>query len=160
MKQTGFALLLLGLTLFAADPAGPKQGYRYWSATELKSYEQKLAPKITATNKGAVEDKIIDYGNYFSAMVHREGNIGAEMHDEWADVYVISSGSGTVETGGTLTGGKSTGPGEIRGGSIQGGTRQKVGPGDIIHIPAKMPHQVLVEPGHQITYFIFKVKPQ
>jgi mannose-6-phosphate isomerase-like protein (cupin superfamily) len=160
MKQTGFVLLLLGLALFAADPSGSKQGYRYWSAADLKSYEQKLAPKITATNKGAVEDKIIDYGNYFSAMVHREGNVGAEMHDEWADVYVISSGGGTVETGGTLTGGKSTGPGEVRGGSIQGGARQKVGPGDIIHIPAKMPHQVLVEPGKQITYFIFKVKPQ
>jgi len=70
-------------------------------------------------------------------MVHREGNIGAEMHDAWADVYVISSGGGT----------------------IQGGMRQRVAPGDFVHIPAKTPHAMLIEPGKQITYFIFKVKP-
>lgn len=160
MKKITIAVMgLLISGLFAAEPAS-KKGYRYWSAAELKSYEQKLAPKITATNKGAVEDKIIDYGNYFSAVVHREGNIGAEMHDQWADVYVISSGSGTLETGGTISGGKSTGPGEIRGGTIHGGIRQKVAPGDIVHIPAKMPHAMLIEPGQQITYFIFKVKPE
>ncbi len=152
------ATMLAGVCLFAAD--APKRGYRYWSAAELKGYEEKLAAKITPTNRGAVEDKMIDYGNYFAAMVHREGNVGAESHEEWADVYVVSTGSGFVETGGTLKGGKSAGPGEVRGGTIEGGTKQKVGPGDIIHIPAKMPHQVLVEPGKQITYYIFKVKPQ
>ncbi len=147
------------MSLTAAETASNK-GYRYWSAAELKGYEQKLARKITPANKGAVEDKIIDYGNYFSAMVHREGDIGAEMHDEWADVYVISSGSGTLQVGGTLSGGKSTGPGEVRGGTIEGGTRQKVAPGDIIHIPAKTPHEMRIDPGQQITYFILKVKPQ
>jgi mannose-6-phosphate isomerase-like protein (cupin superfamily) len=160
MMKMAIALAgLLAFGLFAAAPSA-KQGYRYWSAAELKSYEQKLAPKITATNRGAVEDKIIDYDNYFSAMVHRDGNIGAEMHDAWADVYVISSGSGTLEVGGTLSGAKTTGPGELRGGTIQGGMRQKVAPGDIVHIPAKTPHAMLIESGKQITYFIFKVKPE
>ena len=149
------AVLFLTLPLLADS-----KGYKYWSAAELKGYEKKLAPKITPTNVSAVEDKIIDYGNYFSAMVHREGNFMAEQHDAWADVYVIVSGGGTLEVGGTISGGKSTGPGEIRGGTIQGATKQKLSPGDIVHIPAKMPHNVIIDNGGQITYFIFKVKPE
>jgi hypothetical protein len=33
----------------------------------------------------------------------------------------------------------------------EGGTRQKLAAGDIVHIPSKTPHNVLVEPGAQIT---------
>ena len=145
----------LALPLLAAGPSG----YKYWSAAELKGYEKTLGSKITATNKIAIDDKIIDFGSYFAAMVHREGNAPAEMHESWADVYLISSGSGTLEVSGTIPGGTRTAPGEIRGPSIVGGTRQKLAPGDVVHIPAKTPHNVLIEPGGQITYFILKVKP-
>jgi hypothetical protein len=31
-------------------------------------------------------------------------------------------------------------------------------PGDILHIAPKTPHQVMLEPGTQITYFTLKVK--
>ena len=33
-----------------------------------------------------------------------------------------------------------------------------IAPGDILHIPPKIAHQVLLEPGTQITYFTLKVK--
>jgi uncharacterized RmlC-like cupin family protein len=29
--------------------------------------------------------------------------------------------------------------------------------GDVVHIPVKMPHQMLVAPGQQITYFVVKI---
>jgi quercetin dioxygenase-like cupin family protein len=41
---------------------------------------------------------------------------------------------------------------------VEGGEKQKMGPGDILHIPPKTPHQMLLEPGTQITYFTLKVK--
>jgi mannose-6-phosphate isomerase-like protein (cupin superfamily) len=150
----GMIVTLLAFPIAAQEP----RGYRYWSAADLKGYEKKLASKITPTNKLAIEDKIIDYGSYFAAMVHREGNAQAEMHESWADVYVISSGRGTLEVGGTIPEGKAIAAGEIRGASIQGGTRQTLSPGDVVHIPAKTPHNVIVEPGAQLTYFILKVK--
>ncbi len=147
-------MLLLALPAIGAEPAG----YKYWSAAELESYSKSLAPKLDE-HKIAVADRIIDHGNYFAAMVHREGGNGvAEMHDAWADLYVVESGTGTLVVGGTIPGGKTTAPGEIRGPSIEGGMRQKLSPGDIVHIAAKTPHNVLVDPGAQITYFIFKVK--
>lgn len=146
--------IVLAFTMTAAEPAG----YKYWSAAELKGYAKTLAPKLDE-HKIAVADRIIDHGNYFSAMVHREGGSGiAEMHDSWADLYVVSSGTGTLVVGGTIPGGKTIAPGETRGPAVQGGTRQKLSPGDIVHIPSKTPHNVLVDPGAQITYFILKVK--
>jgi mannose-6-phosphate isomerase-like protein (cupin superfamily) len=150
-------VFVLALFVFPTTAAEPR-GYKFWSAAELKSYEKILAPRITASNKIAIEDRVIDYGNYFSAMVHREGNAPAEIHESWADLYLISSGTGTLEVGGTIPDGKATAPGEIRGASIQGGTRQKLSPGDVVHIPARTPHNVLVDAGGQITYFIFKVR--
>ena len=49
-------------------------------------------------------------------------------------------------------------PGEIRGTSIEGGERHRLGAGDIIHLPAGTPHQLLVEEGKPIVYFVIKVK--
>jgi mannose-6-phosphate isomerase-like protein (cupin superfamily) len=158
MKLLSMSLIVASLTLPVAGAAPP--GYKYWSASELKAAEKKLATKITDTNKIALDDRIIDHGSYFAAMVHREGNAPAEMHESWADLYVISTGSGILEVGGTIPDGKETAPGEIRGSSIQGATRQRLSPGDVVHIPARTPHNVVIEPGGQITYFIFKVKPQ
>jgi mannose-6-phosphate isomerase-like protein (cupin superfamily) len=158
MRHATFVLVSLVASFVFPTKAAEPRGYKFWSADELKSYERILAPRITATNKIAIEDRVIDYGNYFSAMVHREGNAPAEQHESWADLYVISTGSATLEVGGTIADGKATAPGEIRGTSIRGGSRQKLSPGDVVHIPAKTPHNVLVDPGGQITYFIFKVK--
>ena len=40
--------------------------------------------------------------------------------------------------------GKTTAPHEIRGKSINGGVRKPMAPGDVFHIPAGIPHQMLV----------------
>lgn len=112
-------------------------------------------------NNSAVIDRIIDHGNYFAAIVHREPGPGfSESHREWADVYFVSSGTGTLISGGTIVEGSETAPGEVRGTSIEGGKRQILNEGDIVHIPAGTPHHVITEPGNQLTYFIFKVKAE
>jgi len=41
---------------------------------------------------------------------------------------------------------------EKRNSTIQGGTRQKLYAGDIIRIPARTAHQVLLEGAHEFTY--------
>jgi quercetin dioxygenase-like cupin family protein len=40
--------------------------------------------------------------------------------------------------------GKTTAPNEIRGPSITGGTKHEMHVGDVFHIPAGVPHQMLV----------------
>jgi mannose-6-phosphate isomerase-like protein (cupin superfamily) len=153
MKTPALFLILAILPAFAADPVI----YKYWSAAELKGYEKKLGAKVTPTNKVVLEE-IVNAGNYFSVMAQKQGNTPAELHDAWADLYVIVSGNGILEVGGTLLDSKAISPGEWRGPSIKGGTKQKLAAGDIVHIPLKTPHNVMVDPGQQITYLVFKVK--
>ena len=67
------------------------------------------------------------------------------------------SGEATLVVGGTIPGGKTTAPNEIRGPSVQGGEKKKLGPGDVVHIPSKTAHQLLVDNGKQFTYAILKI---
>jgi quercetin dioxygenase-like cupin family protein len=63
-------------------------------------------------------------------------------------------------TGGKVVNPKTIKPGEIRGTSISGGERHTLSTGDIVHIPAGVPHQILLEKGKPFTYFVVKVTGQ
>jgi mannose-6-phosphate isomerase-like protein (cupin superfamily) len=143
--------LLLVLPLVGAEPVG----YKYWSAAELKSMAKPLSNK---SNVKTSSDNLGNFGRDHALMIHREGSGVAELHETEADVIVVVSGAGTLIIGGTMPGSKHTAPGEVRAPSVEGGERQKIAPGDILHIPPKTPHQVMLEPGAQITYFTLKVK--
>ena len=91
-------------------------------------------------------------------LAHREGDGEVEVHDKMADVFYVVSGEASLIVGGTVVGGHPTTPGEIRGTSITGGEKKMLGTGDAVHIPAKMPHQMLVANGKKITYFVVKVE--
>ena len=142
-------LLLLATALLAKDPAG----FEYWPGSELKAYGAKLSPKMNA-QKVASQD-LVKFGNHWFSVSHREGNGEAELHEHVADVFVVESGLATLVVGGKVVNGRTTAPGEIRGASIQGGEQHKLAPGDIVHIPANTPHQLLVS--KEFTYFVMKV---
>jgi mannose-6-phosphate isomerase-like protein (cupin superfamily) len=146
------ALFLLPVFLWSADPAG----FVYWSASDLKGYEQKLKPKMSAGK--VASQQLVDFGADLTMIAHREGDGEAELHDLVADYFVVQSGEATLVVGGQVAGGKTTAPNEIRGPKINGGERKKLAAGDIVHIPKKVPHQLLIENGKQFTYFVIKVK--
>lgn len=130
----------------------------FWTAGELDDLGASLKEQV-GSNNAAVLDRIIDEGRYFAAMVHREPGPGfSESHADWADLYFVTSGSAAIITGGTLVNAREESPGEMRGTAIQGGTRHTISEGDVVHIPAGVAHHVLVEAGHEISYFIFKAQ--
>lgn len=98
-----------------------------------------------------------DFGNHLLEISHREANGRAELHKKKADVMVIQSGTATLAYGGTVIDPVVTGPNEIQGSGIRGAQKRSVGPGDIIEIPAGVPHQFFLAPGTQITYLVVKV---
>lgn len=151
MKQT---LALLLLTLYPILAAAP-EGFHIWHPDELKGYAKKLAPKMDA-NKVATQN-LSNYGNHFTMVAHREANGQAEVHTHVADLFVVQSGEGKLVVGGTMVNPKTTQPGEIRAGSIKDGTEVPVAAGDVVHIPANTPHQLLIAAGKEITYFVMKV---
>jgi mannose-6-phosphate isomerase-like protein (cupin superfamily) len=143
----------LSLPLAAAEPAG----FAYWSGAELKAYGKKLAPKMSP-QKVATE-QLGKWGNHSTMMAYREGDGEVEVHEKVADIFIVQAGEGILVVGGKVIGGKSTGPGEIRGKSIEGGVKKKLGPGDVCHIPANMPHQALLAPGAKLlNYMVVKIE--
>jgi mannose-6-phosphate isomerase-like protein (cupin superfamily) len=149
--KTFLMIMLAGLPVLGADPAGVS----VWRSSELKAYGQKLAPKMNQLK--LANEQIGNWGNHSMMAVHREGNGEAELHVVQADIFIVQSGEASFVVGGELVGGKTTAPGEIRGPSIKGGRTVKLGAGDIVHVPPKVAHQVLVAPGQKFTYMIVKV---
>ena len=98
-----------------------------------------------------------DFGDHLLEISHREVDGKCELHKVKADVIVIQTGTATLVTGGEVIDPKDTAPNEIQGSGIKGGTKHEVGPGDVIEIPAGVPHQFFVAPGTQITYLVVKV---
>jgi mannose-6-phosphate isomerase-like protein (cupin superfamily) len=137
--------------VMAAEPTG----IVIWPASDLKAYGRKLAPKMNA--KKVASEPLGKFGNHLAMIAHREGDGEAELHEVQADVFVVQSGNATLVLGGEVVDPKTTAPGEVRGPSIKGGERHSLAAGDIVHIPAKVPHQLLVAPGKEFTYFVVKV---
>jgi mannose-6-phosphate isomerase-like protein (cupin superfamily) len=141
----------------AKNPNAPAdlKDFVLWKAQELKAFEKSLSPKVNENHVSA--QALTDFGNHKTQMTHREGTGEVAAHQDWVDLFEVVSGEATLLAGGAMTNAKTTGPGETRGPSMEGGEKKALGPGDVLHIPAGMPHQFLVPSGKQITYFEMKV---
>lgn len=148
-----FPLLLLAAGF--AFPAGDPTGFYLWKAAELKAFPSTLSSKLGGATM--TSQPLANLGNYTFAAVLRKESGGAEVHETQADIFVITAGEGTLTVGGTIPDAKSTQPHEIRGASITGGVDKKVAAGDVLTIPAKMPHQMKVAAGKEISYMAVKV---
>lgn len=149
MKIVIAAFLLAGLAVSADGPS-----FQLWKASEMKGWAKELAPKV---KDGLYAETMSNMGNYSFMRILRVESGQAELHETMADIVVIVSGEPTLVTGGTVVDAKTTAPHEIRGSGISGGTEHKLAPGDVFTVPPKMPHQVKLAPGKQVTYLTVKV---
>jgi mannose-6-phosphate isomerase-like protein (cupin superfamily) len=150
-------VFMFGPLLAGILAGGAPAGFAHWSKADLQDHEEKLAAKLDPKTKSASE-RLGTFGNHFFMIAHREGDGEAELHEGQADVFVVESGAATLVVGGEIVGARPSSPGEVRGTSIDGGERVKLGVGDVVHIAAKTPHQLLIEPGSKFTYFVMKVE--
>jgi mannose-6-phosphate isomerase-like protein (cupin superfamily) len=129
-------LLFLTVAAFAADP----DGFAMYKAADIQARAQ--ASKLDANKAGLY--RAGTWGNHSLLIVRRDGDGAAEVHTTQVDIITVVSGEGTLIVGGTTVDGKTTAPNEIRGTSITGGSRHPMAVGDVFHIPAGVPHQMLV----------------
>lgn len=147
MRNTLF-LLFIPLLATAADP----DGFGMWKVSDFKQHETALDQKIGPDH--SARETLGAYGDHMVRMIHRAGTGAPEFHENFVDLWIVTSGSGTLVVGGSLVDEHATagGRGEKTGTSINGGERHAVSAGDVMHIPAKTAHQILVDKGSQITY--------
>ncbi len=151
MKLIHLALLSAAFAFSASDP----DGFHVWKAAELKNLSKELTPKLNGTSTAL--ERLPGVGNFSFIKIYRNATGEAELHETQADFFMVETGEATLVYGGKLADAKTTAPHEIRGPSVEGGMERKLGPGDVVSIPAKIPHQVKLAPGKQIAYFLVKI---
>jgi mannose-6-phosphate isomerase-like protein (cupin superfamily) len=155
MQKTVASLTLAAASLTAAG--AQTLSVDHFTQSQLIEEAQALNAKAQGP-EGAASVKLNEYPNHFTMISLRHKSGGAEIHEAYADFFFVVQGQATLLTGGTLQDGKTVSPGEIRGTAVQGGTKTSLNQGDVVHIPASVPHQILVPDGGTFVYFVIKVK--
>lgn len=129
----------------------------HWSPAillERAAYLRKLATH----SDGSASETLKEYPRHFTMLSFRSRDGQAELHENFADVFFVLEGRATLVTGGSLSGAETIGPGEMRGVSVEGGARQELRAGDVAHVPAGVPHQMLVPGEKTVTCFMVKIQ--
>jgi mannose-6-phosphate isomerase-like protein (cupin superfamily) len=127
----------------------------HYSQGDLEGLEKTLGQKADAS--GLATETLKKYSSDYTMLGYRNQDGKAELHEKFADFYLVISGNATLVTGGHMANPATTAPGEVRADSVQDGTSIKLKPGDVVHIPANLPHQLLVAKGTSFKYLIIKV---
>ena len=142
--------------LCAASVAHAQQADHY-TPDALLEQAKPLQQKAASTN-GSASETLQKYGVDYTMLSFRSKDGAVELHEKFADIFVIVDGSATLLSGGELANPTSIGPGEMHGSAILHGTTTSLAKGDIVHIPANTPHQLLIPKDGTLTYFVVKVK--
>lgn len=156
--RTRIAMLLASALLISSLGANAQaMKTDHWSRAELLERSKHLQ-ELAAKSDGAASETLEKYPHHYTMLAFRRSSGGGELHQHFADIFFILDGHASVLTGGQLVDAKTTAPGETRGKSVEGGTRQELRAGDVVHIPAGVPHQMLLNEGDSITYFVIKAE--
>ena len=149
--------LIPALVIFAMGVYEQTMKSDHWSTADLLERAKHLQ-ELAARSDGSASETLEKYPHHYTMLAFRQHSGGGELHQNFADIFYILDGRASVVTGGSLVDEKTSGPGEMRGKSVDGGSRQELKAGDVVHIPAGMPHQMLVAEGESITYYVVKVE--
>jgi mannose-6-phosphate isomerase-like protein (cupin superfamily) len=114
-----------------------------------------LLGQVAKTKNGLATSTLPTGPNALAIEVRREKSGDVEIHDTVEDIFVAQTGRATVIVG-TAQGYANTGAGEWRGGTIKESARYELAPGDVLWIPAGLPHQMLLPPGKAFNYLALK----
>ena len=156
MAKLGCLLAFAVLLAYSQDTA--PEGFELWTGASLAQLEGQLKTEAGTSAHHIATKRLADFPNDIFMLSRREADGIVEWHENQADIFFVQSGSATLLVGGTMVGGEETEPHEKRNGKIEGGVRRTLSAGDVIRIPAKVPHQILLDGSKGFTYFVVKVK--
>jgi mannose-6-phosphate isomerase-like protein (cupin superfamily) len=134
-----------------------QNGAAHWTRPILMERAAYLG-KMAKYGDGSASETIREQPQHRVMLSFRSRTGEAEVHAQFADVFYVVEGTATLVTGGTVEGAKEISPGEIRGASVTGGVRCQLRPGDVVHVPAGVPHQFLVEGERTVCCLVLKVR--
>ena len=155
------AFAVSGLLLYAAvqgqgvpnSENKEPEDYVRWDSAYIQSVADRLETELG--DKAMVWETIGNYDGHSLYLVLRGKTGFAEVHDTESDVQIGVRGTAVSVIGGQLVDGESLPRKQQRGKSIDGGERRDTAPGDLIHIPPGIPHQLIVDQPYM--YLLFKL---
>jgi len=138
--------------------------YLMWDAATIAAKRAELEARLDSGGgiwgTGFAFDRVIDdapYRPHSMSIVLREGYTQPEIHQLKWDIYVVIEGSGTVLIGGLRTNWVDGRPAEEQRPQLTGATPFRVTKGDIIHVPARVWHQLVLEEGESMLYALINI---
>jgi mannose-6-phosphate isomerase-like protein (cupin superfamily) len=147
----------VALDEIAPKPRRPKDPVDHWSPAVLLERAAYLR-KMARLGNGSASETLREYPQHCAMLSFRGRDGEVEVHERFADLFCVLAGKATLATGGVVAGARIIEPGETRGASIKGGARQTLLPGDVVHVPAGTPHQLLLREQDTITCLVIKVQ--
>ena len=129
----------------------------HWEPTQLIKRIPQLRTLAAETN-GVASEPLGEFPRHAASLTFRSQSGVAELHRDFADLFYILEGRATLVTGSGIVGAETIAPGEVRGESVQGGKAQLLLSGEIFHIPAGLPHQMVLADGETVAYFVLKIQ--
>ena len=149
--------IAIALAIFAIPCNAQSPGKaEVFSAANVQGQLVQLAQQGKA--KGSSGSTLGDYGTHAIKLSERTVSGGAEVHAHFDDVMIVMEGKATLITGGELIDSHLGSNGESTGSGIRNGIIQPIATGDIVHVPAGVPHQLLIAPGTTYSALVIKVK--
>lgn len=151
------SLLVLTMGIPSSQPASseePPPGFVLWTPERLAETIERLDRELG--DKALVFEAYGNYDGHSVYLVLRGRTSAAELHETEADLYVVRRGRATFVVGGELVDAKTQPRKQQRGSSIRGGYRREIGPGDVIHVPKAVPHQLILPEGESFLYDLTK----
>lgn len=138
--------------------------YLQWDAAAVARIKGDLQQSLQDGNgiwgTGFIYERVLeeaDHRPHSMSIVHRTGYTQPEIHETKWDIYVILDGSGTARLGGERVGWISGRPPEEQRPQLEGYEEFSVTKGDILHVPARVWHQLLTDADTSITYALINI---
>jgi len=109
------------------------------SAAELAAKVQSASHQLSYEIPGVTGRQVL--------MIRRDETGDAEVHTDLDDTIIVERGTARFRVGGSITGNHRIGPTEWRGGTMTGWREYTVAAGDLLLIPAGVPHQAIMTSG-------------
>ena len=114
--------------------------------------------KLARFSEGSAVETIREFPGYSMGLMVLLRSGDAVVREDTAEILTVLDGHATLVTGGVLERARQVGPGEVRGSAIDGGTSRDLRTGDVVHLPAGTPHQLLITGEKPISCLIVRTR--
>jgi mannose-6-phosphate isomerase-like protein (cupin superfamily) len=149
----------VNLDEIAAPPLSQRSPVAHWPQPVLLERAAYLR-KMARFGDGSASETIRECAQHSVQLVFHSRSSEAHLDQSLAHLMVVLSGAATLVTGGKIVRPRTGAQGQTLGDAIEGGGEQQLRPGDVVHIPAAIPHQLLIAGDKSIALLVVKMSEE